>query len=906
MKFKTPDTSYWDRKFIAYMHDPIDKILKIQGHEQRTEDFIQIFGLQKPDDKFWQLADGIASGFERGQVPTYNPEPHQNGAVDFVNSPLLTHPTGTNKHLQIKFSDMPAQDQFQRQVEQEVLEFLKKEIGIHPCSEGYSDEPIFKNNPEKFALARFLYTHLVLRFHLAEKNIGNLGALWHRMPADSRFPDHSIWHHNAMCSALNSCIESGGGPDQIGLMVFSITPVQPFIARARKLRDFWTGSVILSWMAFEGLCWVMENLGPDHVLYPSLIDQPLINIYLETKWNIKGHHKPAFWQAQPSDIASLPNKFLFLLPLNYTEEIGDSIKQHIINKWYELSELVFKKLQNELNWKNNSLKNIQTIFHRQISHFWEMQWACTKLLSYNDREEIDLLLPASDFSKQFEFLECSHAIIEQKHYKYQTTGMGALYSVTHKLVQSALAVRKNIKTNFHSEENGQKCHLCGEFEVLHDFEHKEGLKAATYKKHIDRFWQAIREKFGDSDFRENEKLCSLCLIKRLLPYAVPDDHILCRTFKKADTFPSTTEIALHHYFEKEKIPVTERKKKAQEIYNSKSGRGQNNLKNQDKYYALLLMDGDKMGYLVSGETIAATWESVMHPDLQKRLTEPDFDSVFRKNWKLIFEKIKKRFLTPAIHAAISESLGDFALYGVSSIITAHQGRLIYAGGDDVCAVLPVSEALEAAREIANYYTGYFKLITRENNSYQIEELTNTWQPVPGKLSVNLGQGQDISISAGILICHHKENLSQMIARAHTLLEQKAKEQGGRNSCAIELKKRAGGSRYFIRKWSDHKAWQGFASLGQALARSGDAHELASSLVYRLERMRPGIEAILKNQNHHELLLKFIHMQLEKSGLQASEQIARSLAAVIVSTSQNQKQFDAHGPIIAGFMASCRR
>ena len=36
MTFTKPDTAYWDRKIMEYMHDPLDKIFQIKGHEGRA------------------------------------------------------------------------------------------------------------------------------------------------------------------------------------------------------------------------------------------------------------------------------------------------------------------------------------------------------------------------------------------------------------------------------------------------------------------------------------------------------------------------------------------------------------------------------------------------------------------------------------------------------------------------------------------------------------------------------------------------------------------------------------------------------------------------------------------------------------------------------------------------------
>ena len=44
MKFKKPDSNYWDDKFSAYMHDPIDKVFRIQDHEERGAKQLEAFG----------------------------------------------------------------------------------------------------------------------------------------------------------------------------------------------------------------------------------------------------------------------------------------------------------------------------------------------------------------------------------------------------------------------------------------------------------------------------------------------------------------------------------------------------------------------------------------------------------------------------------------------------------------------------------------------------------------------------------------------------------------------------------------------------------------------------------------------------------------------------------------------
>jgi len=915
MTWQKPDINYWNNKFASYMHDPIDKVFDIQKHADRAADLLKLYGLQMPNNEFWKKSDGIASGFERGQITGHNKwDESKSGSVDFLKKPVITHPTGEECAIEIDFSEnIDGQT-----ICESLKSFIEKEIGLHPGTGGYSDS--FKGDEYKFAIARFLYTHLVLRFSLSQNNIGNIGALWHRLPADTRFPDHSIWQHNALVSAIQSCFELAGNNNDIGIMVFSITPVQGYIAKARKLRDYWTGSVLLSWLAFEGIKWVIENLGPDHILYPSLIDQPLIDEYLYKNWRV--NKEDAKFLNKEKTIASFPNKFLFLIPLNYANEISEEIENHIKSEWEKLNHLTIDLIKNQLREKldEKDTENIKFMFKRQNSHFWDIQWAAVKMLEKKDRSKIENLLPKKEYEVRFDLLDIFLEMIKNKE-NYEKSGKGVLYPVSHSLCQSALAVQKTKKIVEREPEPGEKCQICGEFEVLHNKKYTEDMSAKDYEQSIKNFWKLLREKIDNNtgyEINENEKLCSICFTKRFAYRALKQEngHILYSAFEKSDSFPTTTYMALYNYFKRKKIEDLKKREIADKVFNAddiNEGSHIDGIKIRDRYYAILLMDGDLMGKLVNGETTESSWKSIMHPDIVRKIEKNKLEGDYNKLWQKIFNeetRIKNRTLTPSIHAAISESLGDFALYGVAPIIKKYDGKLIYAGGDDVCAVLPIDNALSAADEIQKYYKSYFRLIKsneKEGNDVDSIELDHNakWTPEKGKLSVNLGKGPNITISAGILLCHHKENLSDMIKRAHDLLNKKAKEEGCRNAVAIEYKKRSGGSRYFVSKW-DSDRLKTFQNL---IDNKTVGEELSRSLAYRLEEFKDGIEAILKQKDSHDLLVKFILSQLKKSGIKIKSEnnsdkneklleLSKKISKIVIDENGN---FSNEGIIIAGFL-----
>ncbi|MCY4263946.1 MAG: type III-B CRISPR-associated protein Cas10/Cmr2, partial [Gammaproteobacteria bacterium] len=65
-----------------------------------------------------------------------------------------------------------------------------------------------------------------------------------------------------------------------------------------------------------------------------------------------------------------------------------------------------------------------------------------------------------------------------------------------------------------------------------------------------------------------------------------------------------------------------------------------------------------------------------------------------------------RAISPNRHLAISGALNDFSLTVARHVVEEeHMGRLIYAGGDDVLAMLPVSDLLSAIQRLRYAYSG---------------------------------------------------------------------------------------------------------------------------------------------------------------------------------------------------------
>lgn len=119
---------------------------------------------------------------------------------------------------------------------------------------------------------------------------------------------------------------------------------------------------------------------------------------------------------------------------------------------------------------------------------------------------------------------------------------------------------------------------------------------------------------------------------------------------------------------------------------------------------------------------------------------------------------------------ISEALAKFTKE-VATIVDKKDGFLIYAGGDDVLAILPLEDALACARDLRDHYSSCFA-------------------------------DTDIktSLSGAIEYAHIKMPLTKVLHDTHKLLDKIAKEQTGRDALAVRVWKPGGTALEWSQPW----------------------------------------------------------------------------------------------------------
>lgn len=427
---------------------------------------------------------------------------------------------------------------------------------------------------------------------------------------------------------------------------------------------------------------------------------------------------------------------------------------------------------------------------------------------------------------------------------------GVLYPAVHDLAERALAAAKSVRNFAQTRHQGWRCSLTGEAEWLTTDREQLGWNK-NYRQKQGTLWTKVAQT-KPAWAKAGEHLAALPAIKRLWPtlYLEEVNRALDRHPGDKDGLRrfvvSTHTMALAHQlknFGNKPLPEELQTELAGEervalpralaplLHRHSHGnllaripgwldaaresddekklrRVQGALRNlfdatPETYYALLMMDGDRMGAILSGDESTDTtisYRDSFHPQVQS-----GFDKHADKQPEIKRYGNQKRAITPNRHLAISGALNDFSLTVVRHVVeNEHLGRLIYAGGDDVFAMLPVADLLPAMQRLRHVYSG----TTPEDKDVDWEVLKkdkskvhckNGFAYLNGKLMRMMGS--KATASSGAVIAHHQAPLAA-VRRELTLAEQRAKNEGGRDAFSITIVKRSGGALRLTAKWGE--------------------------------------------------------------------------------------------------------
>ncbi|MCW3135642.1 MAG: type III-B CRISPR-associated protein Cas10/Cmr2 [Canidatus Methanoxibalbensis ujae] len=774
-------SEFWQDKIKAFLHDPPDKALILfhKSHEKKVADIWENIGLiedakrlkdfiekgKSMREAFPEIhnADVIASSMQRLNIP-------KDYRMDYAGS-CGTHICfrGTLKPV-FKHTLSGAVEDFK-----EVKDFIAT-YGYEKALKEYGFKP---NVVKNFLSENWKKTYFLLWRFLSDQYDLVL-------PADTRIPDHSILDHFDVTSAIFS-LEGGSC-----LFAVKIPAVQEFIAHSRKLADLWASSHIFSTIIFEGIKVIVEELGPDIIIYPQLRGNPMVDLteFCGENGSFILHDEGKKLNVLSEDpkerlhIANFPNTFLSFIPLPKASEMADEVEEKIKSKWEEMAEESKKLLKEEAK-----IPIDEELWDEQIDNAIEITSAWLEFFNFDGFDDVKENIPDDLKERQEGWLN----FIEEAERRYKRKSVGHFYSLTYEIL-SAILMQKSGFWNAWEEGpvTGKKCLMCGRRNalLLRD-------ENGNYKVWNGKDWTNTKNKNSyEPLLKERERLCAVCLVKRLyrdafrkifedakLPPWESVSEIAARDFiENFSTHPilgkimeKDIELIYEHEWGESEEKILEEKRNVIEELKKELEKSWKELKNEvkksyeqldekpNKYYAILMMDGDRIGRMLSGETLP-NLEEFIHPVFKNKILE------YERGEELIKTK---RILTPSHHIAISRAMKDFSLYVVPKIVKEHKGFLVYSGGDDVLALFPADKVLDAASEIQKVFKEDF---------YEIE--------VNGKKRKVIGLGNKASMSAGIVFAHYKWPLYDAIEKVREA-ERKAKEKYGRNAFCMTFIKRSG-------------------------------------------------------------------------------------------------------------------
>jgi CRISPR-associated protein Cmr2 len=501
------------------------------------------------------------------------------------------------------------------------------------------------------------------------------------------------------------------------LLTLSVGPVQDFIATARRSRDLWFGSWLLSELSKTAAKRIVElqanNLGC--LIFPKV---STINA-LE----------------QNSEF-SVVNKIVAVV--DQPKEIGEGVYTAMQERLDDIRTEAYERINKK--WFGDEL---QEKAKAQVRDLIEFFWTSVRIENPNDaveykkvRQELEYLFAARKSTRQFNSTRAWSGNVPKSSLD------GQRESVIHEGLYDDVSEGKISKEQLRSKlgiRAGERLCGVGLLKRLGNAKDKNNNRIDSFAS-TSHVASLPLIQFLEHDEAKNKAALADYVVElsRLLRHTIEESElykVLGKTTKTHSIFRNYDG----HILFKERLKEfftdedhLESARQALKEFFKVVGVRQSALL---PYYALLLADGDAMG-----KAIDARQSKADHQDLSAELSK------FAKGVKEVVE-------------------------------TEYKGSLIYSGGDDVLALIPLHTVLECAKSLS---VAFAKNLSR----FQISENNQTYSP---------------TLSVGVAVMHHLEPLEDALELARRA-EKAAKSVEGKNALAVIVDKRSGASRIIKGSW----------------------------------------------------------------------------------------------------------
>jgi len=847
----------WQRKLLAFLHDPPSKPFNIAEHWAMAETLIRNAGFE-PTDVAWffdKVCDHTAAAADRVICPKSSVL-----KAEWNESASFKHPLGGGEL------------HFEQPIRHAEAETQVAALQPHAC-----DWSKVATDPDQRDWAKFFVHWRLWRQRCAEED----PRLAH-LPADTRVPDHTIWTHCSIVSALQTCVKIEREQQAVEMrnfrptfLLMQIGPVQEFIAQARTTRDLWSGSYLLSWLIAHGIKAITDEVGPDCILYPALRGQPLFDFLHKESLYDKLNMWDELRHSQEQILTpNLPNRFLAVVPDWQAQQLAVAAEKAMAQELKRIGDACASWLKVE--------DTARPRWDQQLTQFLNIHWQTwtwdedvTKAI--NGHAELEQAYKAATQGIPADHLDPRN----YRHQSWQENGVwkskvsntppvidnpGFAWAAHYKRVDELLAARRNTRNFDAWGEWGNDAD--GHRKCLDEAQRAGAVKdQLSGKEEVigSEAWQKNLHTLPKHRFAKEEKLGALNLIKRVwdLAYLKPKGldrtprfdslpSVAAATFaikvvdkmsansnawpllldfqkvasdaaedfgaeisdaKGEKTWVERSDASIFHVTEWERA-IRDAKDAATKSRLTPARDALRKLLGKDglndsprSYVAVIALDGDSMGKWVSG-ALSPHWRGQLAAEAV----------AYFENHPLLKALLdSRRHVSPSYHVQLSEALANFALYLAGPIVEHFDGQLIYAGGDDVLAMLPAEQALPCVRALRMAFRG-----DPELPSVFPGALADACQP--GFVAIDgqwkgwkrwekrflkrgfhlLVPGQRADLSAGIAIGHMHaplQNLVEAARQAEKLAKKEYRDKDkGIGAFAISLFKRSGETIQWGAKW----------------------------------------------------------------------------------------------------------
>lgn len=572
------------------------------------------------------------------------------------------------------------------------------------------------------------------------------------------------------------------------ILEVSIGPVQGFVGQSRRTRDLWGSSYLLSYLSARAALGV-SRAGAE-IVRPVLEERDPLYEWVRA-WAEGRADGP------PPDVGSVPNHFAASVEsVEAGRRAAEAGIAEMQQAWKHICQVVWDTYVADAAQLG---VGVADIWRRQTEQFWEVMWT---------------MAPEGEAG-------------------------------------AALARRKLWRTHCLPDEPGDKCMVMPDLQELSGYVRARGEREAEAQ---DRFWAEVRKKAGPLNLPVGDRLCAVALVKRLFA-DVSEEAIGGRI--EVSNWPSTVYIAA--------VPWIKRVREVAPQQAAEYARAVARVAPKGVFAerrAIVWADSDRepAGDMGGFEKLDGNFyhaRAVQDEQLcPLSIADPHEDARIRQE---LADKLRaiakasgpdhKPVGFPSIYYAllladgdslrellrvggarrVSEALNRFTAQ-VPGIVESRSGVTVYAGGDDVLAMLPVPAALDCARELAAAYRASWDM------GPDLLHPAPQSSPAPG----GSAGGVEPTLSAAVLFAHARVPLSTALSEVRRLLDDVAKEGNNRNSLAVGILKRGGMNAEWVTTWRRSRfggaglidAVDAVQNLAARLGRDAEGR-ISASLLYRL-------------------------------------------------------------------------